>query len=80
MKWLRHYAKGLVAITPGLQGEIESHLMNEELENAQRSSRFLSSLFGKDDFYLALQNHELPAERKLLTKLSKKMPRHMSVC
>ncbi|HJV32161.1 MAG TPA: PHP domain-containing protein, partial [Bacillales bacterium] len=28
MKWLKHYCKGLIAITPGIEGEIEQSIIN----------------------------------------------------
>ena len=27
-KWLKHYTEGLIAITPGMEGEIEQYLIN----------------------------------------------------
>lgn len=33
-KWLKHYAEGLIAISPGIEGEIEQNLLNDQPEQA----------------------------------------------
>lgn len=62
-KWLKHYAEGLIAITPGLEGEIEQNLLNDQQEQAIEIIRKLQSIFGKESFFLAVQNHHLEKEK-----------------
>lgn len=68
IKWLKHYSNGLYAITPGLEGEMEQALANEELEKAQEILKLYQNLF-RDSFFISLQNHHLPSELLLNEKL-----------
>jgi DNA polymerase III subunit alpha len=70
VKWLRHYASGLYAITPGNKGEIESYLMNGEQDKAIEALELYKKLFGSGQFYLSLQNHGLPEQRELMLQLA----------
>ncbi|MEH7417163.1 DNA polymerase III subunit alpha [Neobacillus drentensis] len=64
-KWLKHYAKGLIAITPGLEGEIEQSLLNGDVEYASRLIHKLNNIFGNGNFFLSVQQHQLEAESKV---------------
>lgn len=69
VKWLRHYSKGLIAISPGLEGEIEQELLNDHRETAQKVLSLYQQLFEPGSFYLSMQNHGLPEEEKLNREL-----------
>ncbi|RDI44257.1 DNA polymerase III subunit alpha [Falsibacillus pallidus] len=69
LKWLRGYSRGLIALTPGRKGEIESHLLNEKVEEAEESLRNLKGAFEEGCFFLSLQKHGLPGEEGLLAQL-----------
>ncbi|WP_147532608.1 DNA polymerase III subunit alpha [Bacillus marasmi] len=62
IKWLKHYADGLIAITPGVSGEIETSLLNGDIEKAYQSAERYQAMFGPENFYVSLQNHNLKAE------------------
>ncbi len=70
LKWLRHYATGLFAISPGRAGEIESYLIENSEEKAVKCVELYKHIFGKDSFYLSLQNHNVPAEPSLFNKVA----------
>ncbi|WP_433743634.1 DNA polymerase III subunit alpha [Falsibacillus pallidus] len=69
LKWLKGYSRGLIAMTPGRKGLIESHLLNDEMEEAEESLRILKGAFEEGCFFLSLQKHGLPGEESLLTQL-----------
>lgn len=76
MKWLRAYGNGLIAITPGLNGEIEENLVNGKIEEAKRCAKDYSEIFVNGDFYIGIQNHGLPEEAVIheqLQSLSKEL-------
>ncbi|MBD8068958.1 DNA polymerase III subunit alpha [Bacillus sp. PS06] len=64
-KWLKHYSKGLIGITPGIDGEIEQFLMRNLLEEATASINFYRKCFEVGDFYLSLQKLGLKEETEL---------------
>ena len=57
LELLRAHAKGLVALSACLAGEIPRRLRNGEYDNAKAYALTLSEIFGPDRFYLELQNH-----------------------
>ncbi|WP_175990701.1 DNA polymerase III subunit alpha [Bacillus sp. Marseille-Q1617] len=71
LKWLNSYSDGLIAITPGPHGEIETHLINEEVEKAKEAIHTYQHMFGEGSFYISLQKHGLKAEEALLPLLKK---------
>ncbi|MFD1707942.1 DNA polymerase III subunit alpha [Siminovitchia sediminis] len=61
-KWLRSYSQGLIAISPGIHGEIEQLLLSEMPDKAKEALERCLAIFGKN-FYLSLQKHkENPAD------------------
>ncbi len=70
LKWLRHYSAGLIAITPGLEGEIEQYLLDDNEQAAKELIQKFRSMFGKENFFLSIQNHGLHKEEMLRGKLS----------
>ena len=57
LELLRAHAKGLIALSACLAGEIPLRLRNGEYDNAKAYALTLSEIFGPDRFYLELQNH-----------------------
>ncbi len=68
VKWLKHYSDGLFALTPGMEGEIEQALLNEDHSKAEKVLNLYKSLFG-ESFYISLQNHQIPMEANVRGKL-----------
>jgi DNA polymerase III subunit alpha len=70
VKWLKHYAAGLYAITPGSKGEIETYLLNGEQEKACQAVELYKKLFGSSQFYLSLQDHGLAEQKALMNQIA----------
>lgn len=70
MKWLKAYSAGLIAISPGMEGEIEYYLVNDDYEEAKKAADRFIQIFEKNDFYLSLQNHRIDMENKILTGMA----------
>ena len=69
-------SKGLIASTACLAGEIPSLILAGKLDQAVRKIHFYNELFGKDHFYLELQDHGLDEQRivnRELVRLSKEL-------
>ncbi|KEK22025.1 DNA polymerase III subunit alpha [Bacillus gaemokensis] len=66
-KWLAHYAKGLIAISPGQEGEIEQLLLQGQDELAEEVARTYQKMFGS--FYMSLQHHAIQDELFLQEKI-----------
>ncbi len=65
IRWLKHYADGLFAFTPGYKGEIEQSLLAEDIEHAKETVALFKSILAPGHFYLSLQKHGTEAETSL---------------
>ncbi len=70
IKWLKHYAEGLIAMTPGLEGEIENSLVDGELDKAKQIAELYLGIFGSGNFFLSIQNHGIAKEEQLIPLLT----------
>jgi len=71
---LRAHSEGLIALSACLSGEIPHLIINDRFNEAKEKALELRDIFGKDSFYLELQDHgftEQPAVNKGLIRLHK---------
>ena len=54
---LERYHEGLIALSACLAGEVASKIIRDNYEGAKQSALRLQSVFGKDNFFLELQDH-----------------------
>ena len=66
---LRAHFEGLIALSACLAGAIPSHLVAGDFEGAVRAAREMAEIFGKDNFYIELQNHGLAEQEQILPSL-----------
>ena len=64
---LTQYHEGLIALSACIEGHIQQEILNHNEEGAVQVMERLVSIFGKDDFYLEVQNHGLPEEKIVRT-------------
>lgn len=62
---LSQYHQGLIALSACLQGAVAQRLLEDNLEAAQQQAAALRELFGPENFYLELMEHELPGQAKV---------------
>lgn len=73
---LRKYSEGVIATSACLGGEISQHLLSNDYKRAKTIAQELANIFGKDDFYIEIQKHQLPEELEVnpqLIKLAKEL-------
>lgn len=74
---LKQYHEGLICLSACVNGWVSEPLINGEQETAEKRTKQLSEIFGKDHFYLELQKHtNIQDQDKLnerLIDLSKKL-------
>lgn len=66
---LANYHEGLIALSGCVGGEIPQALLNGDERTARELIRSYSDIFGKDSFYIELQDHQMEREKKILNKL-----------
>ena len=69
MELLRRHHKGLIALSACLSGDIPKRLLAGDYEGAKNAALTMSAIFGAGNYYIEIQNHNLPEERQILPAL-----------
>ena len=69
MELLRQHSEGLICLSACLAGVIPSLLMRGSYDEAKQKALELAEIFGKDNFYIELQDHGLNDQRQILPEL-----------
>ena len=68
---LREHSEGLIALSACLAGAIPRAINRNDYESAKEIALNYQEIFGKDNFYLELQNHGIAEEIRILPMLSR---------
>ena len=60
---LRQYHEGIICLSACIAGDVPQALIQNNKEKADRLVREYVDIFGKDNYFLEIQNHGLPEER-----------------
>lgn len=63
LELLTTYHEGIIALSACLAGEVQKYLARGMYEEAKRSALRYHEIFGKDHFYLELQDHGMPEQK-----------------
>lgn len=66
---LRDHAEGLIALSACLAGEIPRLLMQEQYEKAKQHALEMQALFGRDGYYLEIQDHGIREQKEVAHQL-----------
>jgi DNA polymerase-3 subunit alpha len=66
---LRRHSKGLICLSGCINGEINQLLLTDRRDEAEKSLREFVDIFGRDNFYLELQNHGMEQQRSVTRQL-----------
>ena len=61
---LHQHSEGLICLSGCLAGEIPQKIIHGDYEAAKAKALELRDLFGEDNFYLEIQDHNIPEERQ----------------
>ena len=73
---LRKHHEGLIALSACIAGEIPKAILNNDVERAGQLVQEYVDIFGRDNFFLELQNHGLNEEEKVADELIKLAAQH----
>ncbi|MBR0261272.1 MAG: DNA polymerase III subunit alpha [Selenomonadaceae bacterium] len=68
---LRKYHEGLIALSACVVGEIPRAILNDDLPRAKELIAEYTEIFGRENFFLEIQNHKLAEEEKVRYALKK---------
>ena len=66
---LRQHSRGLIALSACLSGEIPQALLDGRDETAKRAVERYLDIFGRENFFIEIQDHGLTDERRVLPQL-----------
>ncbi len=66
---LEKYSEGLIALSGCIAGEIPRKLLNNDFEGAKETAIKYKKIFGKENFFIELQNHGIPEEKSVIPAL-----------
>lgn len=72
---LRRYHEGIICLSSCIAGEIPQAIIRDNMERAEKLVQEYAEIFGRDNFFLEIQNHQIPEEAKAnagLIKLAQK--------
>jgi DNA polymerase-3 subunit alpha len=61
--FLAKHTKGLIGFSGCLAGEVSQHLMEGDYEKAKRAAGGFEEMFGKGNFFLEIQDHQLAPDK-----------------
>jgi DNA polymerase-3 subunit alpha len=64
-KFLAEHSKGLIGLSGCLKGEVAENLMEEKYDFARAAASFYRDVFGKDNFFLEIQDQGLEMEHRI---------------
>lgn len=67
---LEKYHEGLIALSACLAGEIPRALLSGDYEGAKKKALWYRSVMGENNFFLEIQDHGLPEQRRIIPMLA----------
>jgi DNA polymerase-3 subunit alpha len=64
-KFLAEHSRGLIGLSGCLKGEVAEYLMEGKYEAARAGAAFYRDIFGKDNFFLEIQDQGLEMEHRI---------------
>jgi len=68
---LASHAKGLIAMSACLRGDINEAVLADRYEEARRLAYTYTDIFGRDNFFLEVQDHGLEQDRRLIPQINR---------
>ena len=66
---LEKYHDGLICLSACLAGEIPQKLLSDDYNGAKEKALYYRDLFGKDNFYIELQDHGIEEQQRIIPGL-----------
>lgn len=75
---LREYSEGIIALSACLAGEVQRYLARNMYDEAVKAAKRYEEIFGRDNFFLELQDHGIETQKTVNAGLMK-MSRELSI-
>jgi len=71
MEQLAKYSEGIIGLSGCINGVASQYLIYSDFENARKATAQFIDIFGKDDYFIEIQNHGMPAQQRIIPGLLK---------
>jgi DNA polymerase-3 subunit alpha len=71
MDLLNQHSKGLIAMSACLRGHIPETILSDKYDDAKRLALSYADIFGRNNFFLEVQDHHLEQDRRLTPQLNR---------
>jgi DNA polymerase-3 subunit alpha len=68
---LNRHSKGLIAMSACLRGHIPETILSDKYDDAKRLALTYADIFGRNNFFLEVQDHHLEQDRRLTPELNR---------
>lgn len=68
---LAKYSEGIIALSGCLNGVASQYLLYSDYDNARKATARFVEIFGRENYFIEVQNHSIPAQRKIIPGLIK---------
>jgi DNA polymerase-3 subunit alpha len=68
---LNQHSKGLIAMSACLRGHIPETILSDKYDDAKRLALTYADIFGRNNFFLEIQDHHLDQDRRLTPELNR---------
>ncbi len=68
---LGQHSKGLICLSACLRGDLNETILNDKYDDARRLAYTYREMFGKDNFFLEIQNHGLEQDKRLTPQVNR---------
>ena len=65
LDFIKKYSDDIIALSACLSGEVNQRILENDIEAAYETAKKYAEVFGKDNYYLELQNHGLPEQKRV---------------
>jgi DNA polymerase-3 subunit alpha len=69
MEKLAAHAEGIIALSGCINGVAAQHLIYNDYEGARKATGQFIDIFGRENYFIELQNHGMPVQQRILPKL-----------
>ncbi|MGF1452542.1 MAG: DNA polymerase III subunit alpha [Opitutales bacterium] len=71
MSALAEHGEGLIGLSGCINGVASQFLIYNDYENARKATKEFLDIFGRENYYIEIQDHGIPAQRRILPGLLK---------
>ncbi len=69
MEILRKYSKGIIALSACMAGVLSRNILSNNYDEAKRRAEEFAEIFGRENYFIELQNHDIPEQMKINREL-----------